>query len=181
MWSPSAAKVTGTTCGWPCSPTVASRATRALPRSRRALASVSAGTSWRSRRRRAAAAVTSRHGGTPGRRRQGPAEDRGQGRDQLRQLPDVLIDECLVPVAHSDGGLWVHIHDDAVGTDRDGRPAQRQDKVTAAAGVGRINDHREMGKALRDAETLLPERRIAAFIQDRADAKDYRRHLGVPA
>jgi hypothetical protein len=32
-----------------------------------------------------------------------------------------------------------------------------------------------------NAEALLPERRIAAFIQDRAGAKDYRRHLGVPA
>src|SRR4030095_6744962 len=28
---------------------------------------------------------------------------------------------------------------------------------------------------------LRPERRIAAFIQDRARAQDYRRHLGVPA
>jgi hypothetical protein len=33
----------------------------------------------------------------------------------------------------------------------------------------------------QDADALLPERRIAAFIQDRAGAKDYRRHLGVPA
>ncbi len=33
----------------------------------------------------------------------------------------------------------------------------------------------------RQADALRPERRIAAFIQDRASAKDYRRHLGVPA
>jgi len=39
----------------------------------------------------------------------------------------------------------------------------------------------EAEKLRRDAEELLPERRIAAFIQDRAGAKDYRQHLGVPA
>ena len=39
----------------------------------------------------------------------------------------------------------------------------------------------EAEKLQREAEALLPERRIAAFIQDRAGAKDYRRHLGVPA
>lgn len=39
----------------------------------------------------------------------------------------------------------------------------------------------EAEKMRREAEALVPERRIAAFIQDRAGAKDYRRHLGVPA
>jgi hypothetical protein len=39
----------------------------------------------------------------------------------------------------------------------------------------------EAERLRREAEALLPERRIAAFIQDRAGAKDYRRHLGVPA
>jgi hypothetical protein len=33
----------------------------------------------------------------------------------------------------------------------------------------------------READALRPERRIATFIQDRASATDYRRHLGVPA
>jgi hypothetical protein len=33
----------------------------------------------------------------------------------------------------------------------------------------------------QDADALRPERRIAAFIQDRASATDYRQHLGVPA
>src|SRR5262249_31317499 len=39
----------------------------------------------------------------------------------------------------------------------------------------------EAEKLKQDAEGLLPDRRIAAFIQDRAGAKDYRRHLGLPA
>lgn len=33
----------------------------------------------------------------------------------------------------------------------------------------------------KEADALRPERRIATFIQDRAAAKDYRQHLGVPA
>jgi hypothetical protein len=43
-------------------------------------------------------------------------------------------------------------------------------------------DARAAAEALtREAEALRPERRIATFIQDRAAATDYRRHLGVPA
>lgn len=39
----------------------------------------------------------------------------------------------------------------------------------------------ELEKKQAEAEALRPERRIAAFIQDRAQAQDYRQHLGVPA
>jgi hypothetical protein len=41
--------------------------------------------------------------------------------------------------------------------------------------------HQEAAKRAQEAESLRPERRIASFIQDRAAAKDYRQHLGVPA
>jgi KAP family P-loop domain len=39
----------------------------------------------------------------------------------------------------------------------------------------------EVEKLQQEVDALRPERRIAAFIQDRAGAKDYRMHLGVPA
>lgn len=56
-------------------------------------------------------------------------------------------------------------------------------KQAEAAAMGQKADQarREVEKLAHEAELLRPERRIAAFIQDRAAAKDYRRHLGVPA
>jgi flagellar biosynthesis GTPase FlhF len=55
-----------------------------------------------------------------------------------------------------------------------------QDAADRAAAVAR-NARAEADRLQQDAGALRPERRIAAFIQDRARATDYRRHLGVPA
>jgi hypothetical protein len=51
------------------------------------------------------------------------------------------------------------------------------DRATSKARLAKV----EADQLRLDAGMLLPERRIAAFIQDRAGATDYRRHLGVPA
>jgi hypothetical protein len=55
-------------------------------------------------------------------------------------------------------------------------------KAEAERAAKEAADARAAAEALtREAEALRPERRIATFIQDRAAATDYRRHLGVPA
>lgn len=56
----------------------------------------------------------------------------------------------------------------------------KQDEADRAAQAAE-SARKEAERLQRDADALLPERRIAAFIADRAGAKDYRRHLGVPA
>lgn len=61
------------------------------------------------------------------------------------------------------------------------REAKDREDEAHRAVIAAQSARAEAEKLQRDAEALLPERRIAAFIQDRAGAKDYRRHLGVPA
>ena len=51
------------------------------------------------------------------------------------------------------------------------------DRAKEAAQTARV----EAERLQAEAGALMPERRIAAFIEDRAGAKDYRQHLGVPA
>jgi len=55
-------------------------------------------------------------------------------------------------------------------------------RVEAGKAAKEAAEVRAAAEALaREADALRPERRIATFIQDRAAATDYRRHLGVPA
>ena len=44
----------------------------------------------------------------------------------------------------------VDVDDDAVGADRDRRPGQRHDEVAAAAGVRRVDDHRQVRQVVDD-------------------------------
>jgi KAP family P-loop domain len=60
--------------------------------------------------------------------------------------------------------------------DAENRRAEAEKAAKAAAETRAAAE-----KLAREAESLRPERRIATFIQDRAAATDYRRHLGVPA
>lgn len=59
--------------------------------------------------------------------------------------------------------------------------AQDKQKQADSAAIEAQTARTEVERMKQAAEALRPERRIAAFIQDRAAARDYRRHLGVPA
>jgi hypothetical protein len=61
------------------------------------------------------------------------------------------------------------------------RDAQAKQEAAQRATQAAQTAQQELERLQREAEDLLPERRIAAFIQNRAAATDYRQHLGVPA
>ena len=59
--------------------------------------------------------------------------------------------------------------------------AKEKEEAAAQATCAVKKAQTEIQRLQKEADELRPDRRIAAFIQDRAGARDYRRHLGVAA
>ena len=68
----------------------------------------------------------------------------GSWRHRGGERPQVVVDQRLRAVAQRLLGVRVDVDDDAVRADRDGRPGQRHDQVAPAAGVRRVDDHRQV-------------------------------------
>jgi tetratricopeptide (TPR) repeat protein len=73
-------------------------------------------------------------------RRQRPADQGRQVGGHAGQLAQVGFDQGLRPVAQRAFRMRVHVHDDAVGANRDRGPGQRHHQVPAAAGMRGVHD-----------------------------------------